>query len=105
MVDQLQNIKLHIQSQAVHDPFQGITLVFSKTIHEQDQKIYNYLVAKFQNFNLQMQYMVNMLHVSNLLQLNKVTYQKILVSADLDLDLDTVQAITQVFSKPSANPW
>ena len=38
------------------------------------------------------------MHVSDL-SLYKVTYQKILVSADIDLD--PIQAIAQVFSKPS----
>ena len=41
-----------------------------------------------------MKYMVNMLHERNLLHFNKVTYQKSLVSADLNPDLDPVQTIT-----------
>ena len=72
MVDQLENFKLHIQPQAVPDPFQGITLVFRKMIYEQDQTMYNYIVAKIQNFMLQIQYMVNTLHERNILHLNKV---------------------------------
>ena len=32
----------------------------------------NYMVAKLQNFKLQMQYMVNKLYESNLLHLNKL---------------------------------
>ena len=96
MVNQHQNSKLHIQPQAVPNPFQGITLVFIKTIYDQDQTMYNYIVAK-----LQIQYMVNTLHDRNLLHLNKVTYQNILVSADLDSDIYPFQAIARVFSKPS----
>ena len=122
---------LRIQPQAVPDIFQGINLVFSKTIYERGQTMYNYIVAKLQNFKLQMQYMVNTFHERNILHINKVhernqtmlqyfklqmqpqavtvsdfsiskvTYQKILVSADLDLDLDPVQEIARVFSEPS----
>ena len=92
--------------------------------------MYNY-IAKLQNFKLQMQYMVNTLHERNLLRLNKVhernqtilqnsklqmqpqavpvsdfflfevNYQKILVSSDLNPYLDTVQAITRIFSELS----
>ena len=61
--------------------------------------MFNYLVTKLQNFKLQIKYMFNMLHKRNLLHLNKVTYQNISVSADLD----PVQEITRVFSEPSDN--
>ena len=131
MVKQLQNFKLHFQPQAAPDLFQGITLVFRKTIYDQDQTTNNYIFAKLQNFKLQMQYMINTLHERNILHLNKVhernqmtlqnfklqmkpqavpvsdfslskvTYQNILVSSDLDFDLDPVQAIAWVFSEPS----
>ena len=82
MVKQLQNLQLQIQPFKLQiqprgplsDPFnpdiyifQGITLVFRKTIYEQYQTMYNYIFAK-----LQMQYMVNTLHERNLLRLNKV---------------------------------
>ena len=117
---------LRIQPQAVPDIFQGINLVFSKKIYKRSQTMYTYIVAK-----LQMKYMVNTFHERNILHINKVhernqtmlqyfklqmqpqavtvsdfsiskvTYQKILVSADLDLDLDPVQEIARVFSEPS----
>ena len=93
MVDQIQDIKLHIQNQALPDPFQVITLVLIKTIYEQDQTMYHYLVAKLQ---IQSQ-AVTVYYFS----LSKVTYQNILVSTDLDPDLDTVQEISQVFSETS----
>ena len=57
--------------------------------------MYNYIVAKLQNVKLEMQYMVN------LLDLSKVTSQKIVVSDDLNLDLDPVQEIARVFSETS----
>ena len=131
MADQLQNFRFHIQPQALTDPFQGITLVFRKTIYEQDQTMNNYIITKLQIFKLQMQYMVNTLHERNLLHLNKVhernqtmlqnfklqmqpqavpvsdvslykvTYQEILVSGDLDSDIDPVQSIARVFGETS----
>ena len=57
--------------------------------------MYNYIVAKRQNVRLEMKYMVN------LLDLNKGTSQKIVVSDDLNPDLDPVQAIARVFSETS----
>ena len=57
--------------------------------------MYNYIVSKLKNVNLQMQSMVN------LLDLNKVTSQKHFVSDDLDTDLDPVQAIAPVFGETS----
>ena len=101
MVKQLQNFRLQIQPLGPlsglfnHDLdlFRVITLVFRETICEQDQTVYNYIVAKFQNFKLQMKYMVN------ILDLHKVVSQNIFVSDDLNPDLDPVQAIAPVFSK------
>ena len=46
--------------------------------------MYNYIVAKLQNVKLEMQSMFNILY------LNKVTYQKIFVSDDLNPDFDPV---------------
>ena len=37
MVYQIQNFKHHSQPQTVPDPFQGITIIFRKTIYDQDQ--------------------------------------------------------------------
>ena len=54
------------------------------------------LVGQLQNFKLQMQSQA--VPVSDL-SLAKVTSQNIFVSADLDPNLDPVQAITRVFSK------
>ena len=54
------------------DTFQGIYWAFSKTLHERNQTMYNYMVAKLQNFKLQMQNMVNKLHERNLLHLKKL---------------------------------
>ena len=51
-----------------------------------------------QNFKLQIQ--PQAVPVSDF-YIFKVTYQNILVSADLDPDIDPVQAIARVFSKPS----
>ena len=120
MVAQIQNFKLQMQHHAVpvsdlslykitsHNiflssnldpdiyPFQGITRVFSKTIYERNQTMYNYMVAQIQNFRLQMQ--PQAVPVSDL-SISKVTSQKIFVSADMDPDLDPVQAIARVFSK------
>ena len=56
--------------------------------------------TRLQNFKLQIQ--PQSVPVSGF-SLSKVTYQNILVSADLDPDLDTVQVIARVFSKPSNN--
>ena len=69
-------------------------------IYEQDKTMYNYIVANFKIFKLQMKYMVNTLHERNILNLSKVTYQNSLVSDDMDPDLDPVQAISQGFSEP-----
>ena len=52
--------------------------------------MYNYMVTQFQNFKLQMQ--PQEVPVSDI-SLSKVTSQKIFVSADMDPDLDPVQAI------------
>ena len=41
-------------------------------MYEQDQNMYNYIVVDLKYFNLQMQYMFNMLHEINLLHLNKL---------------------------------
>ena len=57
--------------------------------------MYNDIVAKLQDVKLQMQSMVN------LLELNKVTYQNIFVSDDLNPDLDPVKAIAPVFRETS----
>ena len=62
--------------------------------------MYNYIVAKLQNIKLQMQYMFNILTVSDL-SLSKVTSQKIFVSDDLNPDLDPVQEIARVSSETS----
>ena len=51
-----------------------------------------------QNYKLQMK--PQEVPVSDL-SLSKVTYQKIFVSADLAPDIDPVQGIYRVFSKPS----
>ena len=59
--------------------------------------MYNYIVDQLQNFKLQMQpqaVLVSDFYIS------KVTNQKILVSDDMDIDLDPFQSIAQVFSKP-----
>ena len=56
------------------------------------------MVDQLQNLKLQMQ--PQAVPVSDL-SVSKVAYQKILVSADLDIYLDPVQAIARVFSKPS----
>ena len=93
MVKQLQNFRLQIQPQGPfsdlfnpdHDLFQGITLVFIETICERDQTMYNYIVAKIQNVKLQMKSMVY------LLDLHRVTSQKVFVSDDLNPELDPVQ--------------
>ena len=60
-------------------------------VHEQNQTM-------LQNFKLQMQ--PQAVSVSDL-SLSKVIYQKFLVPADLDPDLDPVQAITRFFSERS----
>ena len=57
--------------------------------------MYNDIVAKLQYVKLQMQSMVN------LLELNKVTYQNIFVSDDLNPDLDPVKEIAPVFRETS----
>ena len=62
--------------------------------------MYNYIVPKLQSNKLQMQYMVNLLTVSDL-SISKVTSQKIFVSDDLNPDLDPVQEIARVSSKTS----
>ena len=100
MVKQLQNLQLQIQPFKLQiqplgplsdlfnpdlDIFQGITLVFRETLYDWDQTMENYIVAKLQNVKLQMQSMFN------LLDLNKVTSQKMFVSDDLNPDLDRVQ--------------
>ena len=83
MVAQLQNFKLQMQPQEVPvsylslfkvtsqnifvssdlapdiDPFQGITRVFSKMLHEMNKTMYNYMATQLQNFKLQMKYMVD----------------------------------------------
>ena len=64
-------------------------------MYERDQTMYNYIVAKLQNVKLEMQYMVN------LLDLSKVTSQKIVVSDDLNPNFDPVQEIARVFSETS----
>ena len=56
--------------------------------------MYNYMVDQFQNFKLQMQ--PQAVPVSDF-SISRVTYQKILVSADLDIDLDTFHEISRVF--------
>ena len=75
--------------------FQGTTLVFRETIYEQNQTMYNDIVAKLQDVKLQMPSIVN------LLDLNKVTSHNIFVPDDLNPDLDHVQAIAPVFSETS----
>ena len=60
--------------------------------------MYNYIFAKLQNFKLQMQYMVNLLTVSDL-SLSKVPSQMIFFSDYLNPDLGPVQAIARVFSE------
>ena len=115
MVKQLQNFKLQLQplggfsgifqgTTLVSYLFQEITLLFRETIYELDQTMYNYIVANLQNVQLQMQYMVNILTVSDL-SISKVTSQKIFVSDDLnpdpDPDPDPVQAIARVSSETS----
>ena len=57
--------------------------------------MYNYIVAKLQNIKLEMQSMVN------ILELNKTTSQKIVVSYYLNPDLDPVQAIARFLSETS----
>ena len=101
MVDQLQIFKVHIQPQEVPDPFQRITLVFRKTIYEQDQTMYNYIVAKLHNFRLQMQYMVNTLHERNLLHLNNVheRNQKMLQNFKLQMQPQAVPISNVSLSK------
>ena len=59
-------------------------------LHERNQTMYNYMVAKIQNINLQMKLQV--VTVSDL-SLSKVTYQNIFVSYDLAPDLDPFQGI------------
>ena len=89
------------------DLFQGITRSFSKTLHERNQTMYNYMVTQLQNFKLQMQYMVNKLHERNLLHLNrlhdrnKLMHHNTFVSYDLAPDIDPFQVITWIFSEPS----
>ena len=60
--------------------------------------MYNYMVDQLQNFKLQMQPQVVPVYD---LSLDKVTSQKIFVSADLDPDIVLVQAISRVFSETS----
>ena len=96
MVAKIQNIKLQMQPQVVTisdlslsnvtyqnifvsydqatdlDPFQGINQAFSKMLHERNRIMYNYMVAKLQNFKLQMQYIVNKLHKRNHFHLIKL---------------------------------
>ena len=104
MVKQLRNLQLQIQPRGLFsDPFnpyldiffQGTTLVFRETIYEQNQTMYNDIVAKLQDVKLQMPSIVN------LLDLNKVTSHNIFVPDDLNPDLDHVQAIAPVFSETS----
>ena len=57
--------------------------------------MYSYIFAKLQNVKLETQSMVNLLY------LNKVTYQKIVVSDYPNPDIDPVQAISRVFSETS----
>ena len=106
IVKQLQNLKLQIQplgrlsdifqrTTLVSYIFQVINLVFRETKYERDKTMYNYIFAKLQNVKLDMQSMVN------ILDLNKVTSQKIVVSDDMNPDLDPVQAIARVFSETS----
>ena len=56
------------------------------------------MVNQLQNFKLQMQPQAVPI---SYLSISKVTYRNILVSADLDIDIDHVQAIPRVFSEPS----
>ena len=130
-VYQLQTFKHYIQPLivpdpiTVSDPFQGITLIFRQKIYEQDQTMYNYMVAKLQNVKLQMQSMVKFLDLNKVhernqmmlqnsklqmqpqsvpvsdLSLSKVTSQKTVVSDYLNPYFDPVQAIAQVFSETS----
>ena len=57
--------------------------------------MYKYIVAKLQNFKLQMKSMVN------ILDLHKVTSQNIFVSDDLSPNIDPVQAIAPVSRETS----
>ena len=59
-------------------------------VYEKNQTMYNSMVAKLQNFNLQTKPQV--VPVSDLSP-SKVTYQKICVSYDIAPDLDPVQKI------------
>ena len=58
--------------------------------------MYNYMVAKIQNFKLKMK--LQAVPVSDL-SISKVTYQNIFVSSDLATDLDPSQGINSAFSK------
>ena len=60
--------------------------------------MYNYMVNQLQNFKLQIQ--PQAVPVSDF-SVSKVTHQKILFSADLDIDLDPVQEIARVFNETS----
>ena len=76
------------------------------TLHERNllhlNKLHERNQTMLQHFKLQMQ--PQEVPVSDF-SLSKVTYQKILVSDDMDLDLDPVQEIAQVFSEISdSNP-
>ena len=62
--------------------------------------MYNYIVPKLQNFKLQMQYMVNLLTLSDS-SLSNITSQKIFVSDDMNPDLDPVQEIARVSREAS----
>ena len=76
MVKQIQNFKLQIQPLGrLSNIFQGITLVFRETIYERYQTIYNYIVAKLQNFKLQMQSMVNLLDLNKVHERNQTMLQ------------------------------
>ena len=64
-----------MQSQEVPNIFQEITLVFRETIYKQDQTMHTYFIAKLQNITLQMQSMVNSLHLNKVHERNQMMLQ------------------------------
>ena len=102
------------------DIFQGITLVFRETIYERNQTKYNDIVAKIQDVKLQNQTLFSetsqfFTPIQCLCDLYPmfVSYnlppdpsanlasREIVVSSNLDPDLDPVQKIAPVFSETS----
>ena len=114
VVDKLQNFKLQIQYMVnklhernllhpnkIHGRNQTMynyNILHLNKLHDRNQTMYNYMVVPLQHFKLHIQPKEVTVYD---LSLSKITYYNIFVSSDLYPDIDTLQGITSVFSKPS----